>query len=123
MDHISEITEFLQEIMVGDNACLREFTNVENQIKTKICGDISHVDVRLDILRALGTKRKAGAETTSVTRGGGEDLGRRDRASMPENANVPSTPTAQTWRSSSRKQTSMEAILPWETFVTTVSSP
>ena len=58
---------FAQGKMVGDDACLGEFTNMGNQIKAKNCGAIPHVEVPLEILWAPVTKQKSGVETTSMT--------------------------------------------------------
>ena len=54
---------------------------MRNLIKAKKSGAISHVEVRSEILRAPGTKQKAGAETTPMTGGGGpRDAGRVGQA-------------------------------------------
>ena len=57
--------------MVGNDACLGKFTNIENQTKVKNCGAISPKEVSLELLRETGMKRKLGAETTFMTGGDG----------------------------------------------------
>ena len=65
---------FAQGKMVGNDACLREFTNMGNQIRAKICGVIPHAEVPLELLQAPVTKWKEGAETISIT----VEVGTRD---------------------------------------------
>ena len=49
---------FVQGKMVGDNACLREFTNMVSLIRAKSCETISHVEVPTELLAPTFTKRK-----------------------------------------------------------------
>ena len=59
----------LQGNMLGEDACLRDFTYVGNRIKAKKIGAISHVEVPSELLWLPVTKRKSGAETKSMTDG------------------------------------------------------
>ena len=61
--------KFAQGKMVGDDACLGEFTNMGYKIKAKHCGSIYHMQVPLELLWAPVTKQKSGTETTSMTGG------------------------------------------------------
>jgi len=49
---------YAQGKMVGENACLGEFTNMVNLIKAKNCETITHVEVPTDLLSPTGKKRK-----------------------------------------------------------------
>ena len=52
---------FVPEKKFSNDACLGEFTNMGNQIKTKNCGAIYHVEIPSEILWSPRTKQKAGA--------------------------------------------------------------